>query len=148
MIKIMVREIIKTDTGHIVEIGEYCSLTEYNMDRIVDRPRYNQNYRGNLEEEILEGISEQIRITEVKIIEVDIEEIIKNDNYERGRSSSRDREYSNNSNRRNKRSNSRSRSGLTASVNRGRIRCYKCREYDHFAKDCLTSKQMESGQIQ
>ena len=21
-----------------------------------------------------------------------------------------------------------------------RIRCYKCREYDHFAKDCLTSK--------
>ena len=35
-------------------------------------------------------------------------------------------------------------SGL--SINRDRIRCYKCREYDHFAKDCPTSK--EEGEIQ
>ena len=27
------------------------------------------------------------------------------------------------------------------STNRDRIRCYKCREYDHFAKDCPTSKE-------
>ena len=71
----------------------------------------------------------------------------RNHNYERGKSRSRDRQYSNN--RRNDRSNSRSRSGLRASANRDRIRCYKCREYDHFAKDCLTSKEeKESEQIQ
>ena len=35
------------------------------------------------------------------------------------------------------------------STNRDRIRCYKCREYDHFAKDCLTTKEeREIDQIQ
>ena len=38
-------------------------------------------------------------------------------------------------------SNSRSRSGSRASTNRDRIRCYNCREYDHFARDCLTSRE-------
>ena len=34
-------------------------------------------------------------------------------------------------------------------INRDRIRCYKCREYDHFAKDCLTTKiEKETDQIQ
>ena len=34
-------------------------------------------------------------------------------------------------------------------MNRDRIRCYKCREYDHFAKECPTSKvEKESEQIQ
>ena len=37
--------------------------------------------------------------------------------------------------------NSRSRSGSRASTNRDRIRCYKCREYDHFTKDCPTSRE-------
>ena len=38
-------------------------------------------------------------------------------------------------------SNSRSRSGSGASTNRDRIRCYNCREYDHFARDCPTSRE-------
>ena len=38
-------------------------------------------------------------------------------------------------------SNSRSRSGSRASTNRDSIRCYKCREYDHFAKVFPTSKE-------
>ena len=38
-------------------------------------------------------------------------------------------------------SNSRLRSGSRASTNRDRIRCYKCREYDHFARDCPTSRE-------
>ena len=46
-------------------------------------------------------------------------------------------------------SNSRSRSGSRASTNRDGIRCHKCREYDHFAKHCPTSKEeREIEQIQ
>ena len=46
-------------------------------------------------------------------------------------------------------SNSRSRSGSRASTNRDRIRCFKCREYDHFAKDCPNSQtEKEPEQIQ
>ena len=39
-------------------------------------------------------------------------------------------------------------SGSRACTNRVRIRCYKCREYDHFARDCLTTKiEREADQI-
>ena len=35
------------------------------------------------------------------------------------------------------------------STNRDRIRCYNCREYDHFTKDCPTSnEEREIEQIQ
>ena len=45
----------------------------------------------------------------------------------------------------NDRSNSRSRSD----TNIDRIRCYKCIEFDHFTKNCHTSKvEKESEQIQ
>ena len=37
-------------------------------------------------------------------------------------------------------SNSRSRSGSRAVTNRDRIRCFECREYDHFARDCLATQ--------
>ena len=37
MIKInIIREIIKMDIGQIVQIGEYCSVVEYNMGRIIE----------------------------------------------------------------------------------------------------------------
>ena len=32
-------------------------------------------------------------------------------------------------------------SGSRASTNRDRIRCYACREYDHFARDCPNSRE-------
>ena len=38
-------------------------------------------------------------------------------------------------------SNSRLRLGSRASTNRHRIRCYNCREYDHFARDCPSSRE-------
>ena len=33
------------------------------------------------------------------------------------------------------------RSGSRASTNRDRIRCQNCREYDHFERDCPTSRE-------
>ena len=46
-------------------------------------------------------------------------------------------------------SNTRSRSGSRVSANRDRIGCYKCREYDHFAKDHPTTKEeREADEIQ
>ena len=38
-------------------------------------------------------------------------------------------------------SNDRSKSGFRASTNRDRIRCYVCRKYDHFARDCPNSRE-------
>ena len=62
----------------------------------------------------------------------------RNSGYNRGRDRSRERSFSGNygGNRTRSTSNSRSRSGSRASTNRDRIRCYNCREYDHFAGDC------------
>ena len=64
------------------------------------------------------------------------------DGYNRGRDRSRERSFSGNynGNRTRSTSNSRLRSGSRASTNRDRIRCYNCREYDHFARDCSTSR--------
>ena len=49
------------------------------------------------------------------------------------------RNYSSNGDR--SPSNSRSRSGSRANTNRDRIRCYNCREYDHYARDCPNSRE-------
>ena len=70
----------------------------------------------------------------------------RNEGYGRGRNMNRPRERSflrKFSGNRNKRSTSmsRSKSGSRACMNRDRIRCYKCREYDHFTKDCPTSRE-------
>ena len=46
-------------------------------------------------------------------------------------------------------SNSRSRSGSRASKNRDRIRCFQCREYNHFTQECLARQaSREVEQIQ
>ena len=62
-------------------------------------------------------------------------------NYSNDRSRSRERSQSprryrqyNNNNR--LRSRSRSRSGPRVTTNRDRVRCYRCREYDHYANEC------------
>ena len=46
-------------------------------------------------------------------------------------------------------SNGRSWPGSRASTNRDRIRCFECREYDHFVRECLTrQKERDIEQIQ
>ena len=37
-------------------------------------------------------------------------------------------------------------SGSRVSTNRDRIRCFICREYDHFAKDCPNISETEKEQ--
>ena len=114
------------------------------------RPRYEQNYRrekfrGNMRPYQHPGIqnSREYRGN------------YRNEKYsrDRGRSRSRERSFSRNSNisriNNNSTSNSRSQSGSRVSTHRVRIRCYKFREYDHFTKDCPTSKEeREIEQIQ
>ena len=55
--------------------------------------------------------------------------------------------FSESNNRRNDRSisYSKSRSGSRSSTNRDRIRCYKCREYDHITKDCPKTKERKAN---
>ena len=67
----------------------------------------------------------------------------RHNDYNRGRNRLRERTSIRNysSNRDRSPSNSRSRSGSRANTNRDRIRCYNCREYDHFARDCPNSRK-------
>ena len=68
--------------------------------------------------------------------------------YDRNRSRSLDRQGRG---RRGDRSakNGRYRSGSRASTNRDRIRCFECREYNQFARECLTKQEnREIEQIQ
>ena len=68
--------------------------------------------------------------------------------YDRNRSRSLDRQVRGRRNNRSA-SNGRSRSGSRASTNRDRIRCFECREYDHFARECPTRQEnRETEQIQ
>ena len=62
-----------------------------------------------------------------------------NNNGDRNRS--RERTFVGNYRRDRSSSNDRSRSESRASMNRDRIRCYACREYDHFATNCPNSRE-------
>ena len=59
------------------------------------------------------------------------------------RNRSRERTLTSNyiSNRDRSSSNSRSKLGSRANTNRDRIRCYRCRQYDHFTRDCPNSRE-------
>ena len=59
----------------------------------------------------------------------------------RDRNRSRDRNYTRSYGRNRSSDSSRSRSGSRTNTNRDRIRCYECREYDHFAGDCPNSRE-------
>ena len=67
----------------------------------------------------------------------------RHNDYNRGRNRSRERIITRNYGSGGDRSpsNSRSRSGSRASTNRDRIRCYNCRQYDHFVRDCPNSRE-------
>ena len=59
----------------------------------------------------------------------------------RDRNRSRDRNVTGSYGRNRSSDSSRSRSGSRTNTNRDRIRCYECREYDHFTRDCPNSRE-------
>ena len=86
-----------------------------------------------------------------KTVEREYRNSYRNKSYDKSKNRLRERSFSRNydNNRTRSTSNSRSRSGSRASTNRNRIHCYKSREYDHFARDCPTSRgEKEIGQLQ
>ena len=88
-----------------------------------NRPGFQQNYRDNNFQENTRGYGRQNSRGEYRDN--------RHDDYNRSRDRSQERTFSRNY------GNNRDRS----SGNRDRIRCYNCREYDHFARDCPTSRE-------
>ena len=122
----MVRETIKIDTdqitGQTAEIEDNTDKTEVGLG--------------------MNKILAEVTLEEIQEIMVD-KTSYRNDTYDRSRNRSRERSFSGNYGNNITRctSNSRARSGSRASTNRDRILCYKCREYDHFTRDCPTSRE-------
>ena len=145
---VMIKEIIKIGIDQTVELGEYHSVEEYNMDKNYrDSPRYNQNCRNDFRRGCFRGNLRSNKNYRGQNLRDGYGRNDRSNNYERGRRRSRERQFSDNV-RRNSIS-SRSRSGSRASINRDQIRCYKGKEYNHFAKDSLTSKiEKETEQVQ
>ena len=114
-----------------------------------DSSRYNKNYRNEFRRGNSRGNLRTNQNYNGQNFRGGYRRNYSNDNYKRGRSRSKERQFSDNVRRNDRNGSSRSRSGSRISVNRDRIRCYKCREYDHFAKDCPTSKlEKETEQVQ
>ena len=108
---------------------------QFRQDR--GRPIFEQSYKGNNFQGNTRRYSRQDSRGEYG------KDNYRNSGYNRGRDRSIERSFSGNysSNRTRNTSNSRLRSGSRASSNRDRIRCYNCREYDHFVRDCPTSRE-------
>ena len=94
-----------------------------------------QNYRGNRFRGNFRGYGRQNNRENYR------NERYGNNNKDRNRSRERTitRSYGNGRDRSS--SNDRSKSGSRASTNRDRVRCYACREYDHFVRDCPNSRE-------
>ena len=86
--------------------------------------RFRGNFRGDGRQNSIEGYRNE-----------------KYGNNNRHRNRSRERAFAGSYRRDRSSSNDRSRSGSRASTNRDRVRCYVCREYDHFVRDCPNSRE-------
>ena len=131
--------------GNNYDQGRYRSNSGDRYSRLPYRGRsqYVQNYKGNLRKRNFR----EMQNYRGKKFRGGYRSSLRNSNFDRGRSSSRERQFSGNF-RRNDRSSSRSRSGSRTSTNRDRVRCLKCREYDHFAKDSSNMLETEKDQTE
>ena len=92
-----------------------------------------QNYQGNRSRGNFRGNNRQ-----------NSRERYRNERYSnnnRDRNRSRERALVGNYRRDRSSGSDRARSGSRTSTNRDRIRCYACREYDHFVRDCPNSRE-------
>ena len=119
------------------------------------RGQYRQNYRGrpgyvnNYRNDFRRGNFREMQNYRGQNFRGGYRRNYRSDNFGRGRSRSRDRQYSGNLRRNDWSSTSRSRSGSRASTDRDRIKCFKYREYDHFTEVCPTLQvEKEPEQIQ
>ena len=108
---------------------------QFRQDR--GQPSFEQSYRGSSFQDNTRGYCRPNSRVEYR------NNNYRNSGYNRDRDKSRERSFSGNygGNRTRSTSNSRSRSGSRANTNRDRIRCYSCREYNHFARHCPTSRE-------
>ena len=142
---IKIKETIRIGIDQIDEIGEshMDKITEVDqgMNKAIGIP-LDEEFRGNMRTYYYQNFRRQNNRGGYR-------GSYRNENYERGRGTLRERQYQG-SIRRNNRSNSnRSRSGSKPSTNRDRIRCHMHRECNYFTKDCLKTKiEKETDQIQ
>ena len=108
---------------------------QFRQDR--EQPRFEQSYIGSSFWDNSREYSRQNSRGEYR------DNDYRSSGYNRDRDRSREISFSGNygSYRARSTSNSRLRSGSRISANRDRNRCYNCREYDHFARDCPTSRE-------
>ena len=126
---IMISKAIRTSIDKIVDTEDSIERTEVGLD--MNKIIGEGNFRGNMRNFDRQNSQREYRNN------------YRNEGYDRNKNRSRERLFSRSysSNRNRSTSNSRSRSGSRTSTNRDRIRCDRCKKYDHFTKDCPTSRE-------
>ena len=132
----MIKETTRIDKDLTVVIEECHFEVEHGMDRTIEE---GHNMLIIIEMTLGDEILGKCKIIEVSIIDVDIEKTIEMTILEEVEADPGKKQYSGNFRRDDQRS-SRSRSGLSTSTNRERIRCFKCKEYNHFTNNCPNSE--------
>ena len=119
--------------GRSYSQGDYQARSDNRSRGYVANNSSKQNYRGNKFRGYFRGYGGHVNRESYR------NEGYGNNNRDRNRSRTITRSYGNGRDRSS--SNDRSRSGSRASTNEDRIRCYACREYDHFVSDCPNSRE-------
>ena len=104
------------------------TIIETFIDQIMEETiKENRDIEIEVKEgRILEIIIETIQEKDLSKVEIEIEIGVEKDMDDQDQEHYQEREES----------ESRSRSNSRVSTNRDRIRCYRCKEYDHFAMEC------------
>ena len=132
-------QVYQSNRGRNQSRGNFCSRFRNNAYR--GCPPYNKNFRGRNRGNFSNRGNYEYNTRGSQRYRNNYNDYRRNNykgqSYDRNRNRSLDRQDRNRRRDRNI-SNGRSRSGSRASKNRDRIRCFECREYDHFVRECPT----------